>query len=457
LKSRTKSDRAPDSESVESREVRDTGRKFLDRETTGGLLLIAATVIALALGNSPWADAYHHLLRDEIVLGVFDHFTFRMTVEGWINDGLMSIFFLVAGMELKREVLVGELSSLKKASMPLLGALGGMVVPALVFVGFNLGTRNIDGWAIPMATDIAYSLGIIGLLGKRVPAQLKVFLIALAIADDLGAILIIAIFYSEQIRWTYMGAGVGVFVALLACNHLGLRGLVWYVFGGVLLWYCFLSSGVHPSISGVLFAVAIPVKPGLDSEVFVRRAAKNVEGLKGANVESRSPFEDEVQRDLLDRMAKDSVRASSPLLRMENALVGVNALFIVPVFAVANAGVELDVSVGSVLFGPLGMGIVVGLVVGKSVGVISFVYAGKLLGFGELHESLRWGHVVGGGMIAGIGFTMSLFITALAFGDPGLVKVSKIAVLVASLISALGGAAALLSVHARGGSGRAPA
>ena len=201
-----------------------TGRKFLDRETAGGLLLIGATVIALVLGNSPWQDTYHHYLKDDLLFELPEHFTFRLTLEEWINDGLMAIFFLVASLELKREILVGELSSLKKASMPLLGALGGMVVPALIFVALNVDTENIAGWGIPMATDIAYSLGIIGLLGKRVPLQLKIFLVALAIVDDLGAILVIAVFYSNNLNWLYLGAGAATFTSssylVVDNNHL---------------------------------------------------------------------------------------------------------------------------------------------------------------------------------------------------------------------------------------------
>lgn len=238
--------------------IQQTARRFLNRETSGGLLLIAATILALILGNSQWADAYHHYLKDEFLFELSEHFTFGLTIEEWINDGLMAIFFLVAGLELKREIMVGELSSFKKASMPLLAALGGMAMPAIIFTMLNSGTVNINGWGIPMATDIAYSLGIIGLLGRRVPAQLKIFLVALAIADDLGAILVIALFYSNQLSWLYLGTGAGIFILLMLFNRLGIKNLFWYLLGGVGLWYCFLNSGVHPTIAGVLFAITIP-------------------------------------------------------------------------------------------------------------------------------------------------------------------------------------------------------
>ncbi len=424
--------------------IRETARKFLDRETSGGLLLIAATIFALVLGNSQWADAYHHYLTDEFLFELSDHFSFGLTIEEWINDGLMAIFFLVAGMELKREIMVGELSSLKKASMPLLGALGGMVVPALIFVALNSGTENISGWGIPMATDIAYSLGIIGLLGRRVPAQLKVFLVALAIADDLGAILVIALFYSNELSWLFLGAGGGLFVLLMLCNHFGVKSLFWYILGGVVLWYCFLNSGVHPTIAGVLFAITIPIKPKLDSKILKERTANNVAALEKADIENRDPMQDIRQRKILKDIKTDTENSRPPLLKLENALIDFNAFFIIPIFAIANAGVKLDVSLLEVLSGSLGLGILLGLAVGKVLGISLFAFIGEKLGLSELHASLRWKHIIGIGMIAGIGFTMSLFITNLAFTDPELVKVSKISILIASLVAALGGITTLL-------------
>lgn len=427
----------------------ETARKFLDRETTGGLLLIGATLIALMLGNSQWADTYHHYLKDELVFELSKHFTLRLTVEEWINDGLMAIFFLVAALELKREILVGELSSSKKASMPLLGALGGMIVPALIFMALNFNTEKMVGWGVPMATDIAYSLGIIGLLGKRIPLQLKTFLIALAIADDLGAILVIALFYSSDLSWFYLGAGAGIFTLLMLCNRFGIKNLFWYLLGGIALWYCFLNSGVHPTIAGVLFAVTIPVKPKLDSKILKERTARNVAALEETDIENRDPLQDIRQRKILQAMKKDTENSNPPLLKLENALIDFNVFFIIPVFAIANAGVKLDVSLLEVISGSLGLGILLGLVIGKVLGISLFALIGEKLGIAELHSSLRWRHVVGMGMIAGIGFTMSLFITNLAFVDPELIKVAKISIMLASLIAAVGGVAMLLTGTAR--------
>ena len=419
--------------------IQQTAKKFLNRETTGGLLLIVATTVALVLGNSQWSAAYHHYLSDEFLFRLSEHFTFGLTVEEWINDGLMAIFFLVAGLELKREVMVGELSSLKKASMPLLGAVGGMVVPALFFVALNIGSENINGWGIPIATDIAYSLGIIGLLGKRIPTQLKVFLVALAIADDLGAILVIALFYSHEISWLYLGTGAGIFIILLLCNRLGLKSLFWYILGGVALWYCFLNSGVHPTIAGVLFAITIPVKPKLDSKLLKERTARNVAELEKTDIDTRDPMQDIRQRKILKAIKKDTQNSRPPQLKLENALIDFNAFFIIPIFAIANAGVKLDVSFLEVVSSSLGLGILLGLAVGKVAGISLFAYIGHKLGVAELHSSLRWSHVIGMGMIAGIGFTMSLFITNLAFTNAELVKDAKISILIASLIAALGG------------------
>lgn len=427
----------------------ETARKFLDRETTGGLLLIGATLIALMIGNSQWADTYHHYLKDELVFELSKHFTLRLTVEEWINDGLMAIFFLVAALELKREILVGELSSWKKASMPLLGALGGMIVPALIFMALNFNTEKMVGWGVPMATDIAYSLGIIGLLGKRIPLQLKTFLIALAIADDLGAILVIALFYSSDLSWFYLGAGAGIFTLLMLCNRFGIKNLFWYLLGGIALWYCFLNSGVHPTIAGVLFAVTIPVKPKLDSKILKERTARNVAALEETDIENRDPLQDIRQRKILQAMKKDTENSNPPLLKLENALIDFNVFFIIPVFAIANAGVKLDVSLLEVISGSLGLGILLGLVIGKVLGISLFALIGEKLGIAELHSSLRWRHVVGMGMIAGIGFTMSLFITNLAFVDPELIKVAKISIMLASLIAAVGGVAMLLTGTAR--------
>ena len=430
--------------------IRETATKFLDRETAGGIFLIIATIVALLLANSQWAGAYHHFLGDELLFEFSEHLSFGLTIEEWINDGLMAIFFLVAGLELKREVMVGELSSIKKASAPLLAALGGMAVPALIFISLNLGTENIKGWGIPMATDIAYSLGIIGLLGKNVPRQLKTFLIALAIADDIGAILVIALFYSNELSWIYLGSGMGAFGLLLLMNWTGVKNLIWYIIIGIILWYCFLNSGIHPTIAGVLFAITIPIVPKLDSKILKERTATNVTNLEKTELEKLNPLQDKKQQIILKAIKTDTENSRPPLLKLENSLVDFNSFFIIPIFAVANAGVELDVNLIEVVSGSLGLGILLGLAIGKVTGIGIFTLIGQKLGVSELHITLNWKHIIGIGMIAGIGFTMSLFITNLAFNDQELIKISKISILIASLLAAIGGAVILLLTSNKG-------
>ena len=430
--------------------IRETATKFLDRETAGGIFLIIATIVALLLANSKWAGAYHHFLGDELLFEFSEHLSFGLTIEEWINDGLMAIFFLVAGLELKREVMVGELSSIKKASAPLLAALGGMAVPALIFISLNLGTENIKGWGIPMATDIAYSLGIIGLLGENVPRQLKTFLIALAIADDIGAILVIALFYSNELSWIYLGSGMGVFGVLLLMNWTGVKNLIWYIIIGIILWYCFLNSGIHPTIAGVLFAITIPIVPKLDSKILKERTATNVTNLEKTELEKLNPLQDKKQQIILKAIKTDTENSRPPLLKLENSLVDFNAFFIIPIFAVANAGVKLDVNLIEVVSGSLGLGILLGLAIGKVTGIGIFTLIGQKLGVSELHITLNWKHIIGIGMIAGIGFTMSLFITNLAFNDQELIKISKISILIASLLAAIGGAVILLLTSNKG-------
>jgi len=275
------------------------------------------------------------------------------------------------------------------------------------------------------------------LLGNRVPVQLKVLLVALAIADDLGAILVIAIFYSSDISWLYLGLGGAVFILLFALNLGGVKKLFWFSLGGVVLWYFFLNSGVHPTIAGVLLALTIPIRARMDSKLMKERTAQHIEALEKTDVEKLNPIEDLEQRKILKAIRKDSAYSHPPLLKMENALSGFNAFFIIPVFALANAGVKLDISITGVLSGSLGLGIVLGLGLGKVMGISLFSFVGQKIGVSKLHRSIRWRHIFGMGMIAGIGFTMSLFITKLAFTDTDMIKISKISILFASMISAI--------------------
>lgn len=418
---------------------------LLDRETIGGLLLIIATIISLIIANSPLAHSYHDLMEKHFVMGIMDAYNLDLSIHHWVNDGLMVIFFLVAGLEMKREILVGELSSKQKAAMPLISAIGGMLVPAAIFIIFNAGEESSKGWAIPMATDIAYALGIMGLLEKRIPVQLKIFLVALAIADDVGAILVIAFFYSSEIAWGYLAVAAGLYAVMTIMNLKGVKALSWYLLFGLGFWLCFLYSGIHATIAGVLFAVVIPVMPRFSTNLFW----KKVEAFKSRFNEERNkelnPLVDTGQRDLVADVRKDFKHSQSPLVRLEHRLAGFNSYFVIPVFALVNAGVKLDMALSELFTKPLGLGIIAGLIVGKALGIFSFAYLGYKLKIATLSKALTWNHILGAGFIAGIGFTMSLFITNLAFaGDQEMIKTAKISILLASLVAGIVGSILLL-------------
>lgn len=421
-----------------------TAQNYLDRERVGGLLLIAASILALFIANSNWSSQYFHILEYELEISIASKYSFGLSIEKWINDGLMAIFFLVAGLELKRELLVGELSTKKNATLPVVAALGGIALPALIFVAFNNGHETLGGWGIPVATDIAYSLGIIGLLGDRVPRELKVLIVGIAIADDLGAVLIIAAFYTSQISWPYLLAGGVTYGILWLINVRGVKGLRWYLLIGMVLWYFVLKSGIHPTIAGVLLAFVIPSRPEIDSAVLKRRTEEYAAMLSKTDVDRKDPLEDRQQRRILRKIARDTKLSRPPLLKLENSLSGFNAYFIIPVFALANAGVQLNIPFDEILDSRLALGVFFGLVLGKAIGISVFSMVGKALGLVEIPSPLRSTHMVGLGFIAGIGFTMSLFITGLAFEEAAFIQLSKISILAASAVAAIIGVVTLL-------------
>lgn len=359
--------------------------EFFESEKAGGILLILCTALSLFLANSPWQAAY----LDFWHLSFADH-----SLAHWINDGLMTIFFLLIGLELEREVYIGELSNLKNALLPIFAALGGMLVPAAIHLGLNAGAVGQSGAGIPMATDIAFALGILSLLGNRVPVSLKVLLTALAVIDDLGAILVIAIFYTSTISWFHLGIAMGIFAVLLAFNRLLVRNLIPYLVGGALMWYFMLHSGVHATITGVLLAFAIPFGNG-----------------------------DE--------------RSTSYIL--QHFLHKPVAFGILPLFALANTAIVIESGWFEGLGNLNSLGIIGGLVLGKPLGITLFSFAAVTMGICALPIDLKWKHVLGAGLLGGIGFTMSIFITLLAFEDAGLVNASKIAILLASLVAGLMG------------------
>lgn len=360
-------------------------QKFLHNSQSSGILLLICVFISLLIANSSWAEAYQNILHYQ--LGAY-------SVELWINDGLMAIFFLLVGLEIKREIIEGELSNIRNASLPIIAAIGGMVVPAILYFATNYGTPYQKAWGIPMATDIAFSLAIVAMLGKRVPIAVKIFLAALAIVDDLGAILVIALFYTEEIHWWYLLASAVIIFVLILFNRLKIKSAIIYLLPGIVLWYCMHHSGIHATIAGVLLAFTIPTNT--------------------------------------------SKTVPSTLERLEQRLhLPVNFL-IMPIFALANTNITFQTGMVDGLFSSLGLGIMSGLVVGKALGICLFSYIAIHLGISHLPANSTWRHMIGTGFLAGIGFTMSIFIALLSFkNDFDTQSEAKFAILIASILSGI--------------------
>jgi NhaA family Na+:H+ antiporter len=415
---------------------------FTSMAASGSIVLLAGALVALLWANSPWSESYFHLWETTLAISA-GRFSLAEHLLGWVDDGLMAIFFFVVGLEIKREVTVGELASPRRAALPIAGALGGMLLPAAIYSAFNAGGPGAAGWGIPMATDIAFTLGILAMLGSRVPLSLRVFFTALAIADDLGAVLVIALFYSSGISWLSLVLGLMIFLALLGLNRARVYAIWPYGLLGIALWLAFLHSGVHPTIAGVLLAVAIPT-----------RSAPNVRGLLMQTValldqvelrsDELSPLENRRQASL--QMLETIVeRLESPAQRLERTLQPWSTYLILPLFALANAGVDLVGAGTSTLLHPISLGITIGLVVGKPAGIFLFSWAAVRLGLAEKPSDVGWWQFFSASCLAGIGFTIALFITSAAFEDPSLQEVAKLAILLASVLSSVLGWA-LLSI-----------
>ena len=357
---------------------------FFESEKSGGLTLIFFTVISLILANSAFQETY---------LGFWENKLGGLTLEHWVNDALMAIFFLLIGLELKREFQIGELSSLKKAALPIFSALGGMLVPALIYLFYNFQQTTANGFGIPMATDIAFALGVLSLLGKRVPLALKVFLTALAVIDDLGAILVIALFYTKTIIWSNLAASLGLFVLLLVFNKLKVKSLLIYIPVGIIMWYFMHHSGIHATITGVLLAFALPTKP--------------------------------------------TKKLASPAEITQRFLHFPVPFVILPLFALVNTAISINDDWLTSLTSPASKGIAVGLVIGKTLGIFLFSWLAIKIGFAEKPTGVNWKQLFGVGILGGIGFTMSIFVTLLAFDSPTLINNGKLAILFSSLVAGL--------------------
>lgn len=375
-------------------------KDFLRSGQIGGILLMVCVAVSLFIANSSYKDAFSSFLATDFGF-TFGTGSYVFSVSAWINDALMAVFFLLVGLEIKRELVEGELSSIKKASLPVVAALGGMLVPAFIYFILNKDTATASGWGIPMATDIAFALAIISMLGKSVPASLKIFLAALAIVDDLGAILVIAVFYTNEVHFDYLLMAGGIIALLLVFNFLNIKPLYFYLIPGVFLWYFIHHSGIHATIAGVLLALTIPT---------------------------------------------NSLSTESPLEKLEHLLNGPVNYFIMPIFALANTNITFQKEMLGGLVSPLGLGIVTGLFVGKTVGVTLFSWLAVKLKLGTLPSQSGWKHIIGLGMLAGIGFTMSIFISLLSFSDEMHVTEAKFAILCASVIAGLVGFVFLKSI-----------
>lgn len=409
----------------------------------GGVLLMICALVSLVWANSGFAESYHALQTTHLTIGIGDGIMSK-PILFWINDGLMVIFFFVVGLEIKSEVLHGELSSWQKASLPAIAALGGMVVPALVFVALNIGTPYLHGWGIPMATDIAFAVGILALMGKRVPPSLRVFLLALAIVDDLGAIIVIALFYTSHISFTALILGLVGVGFLMLLNRLGARNLGVYGVFGLLVWVAFLNSGVHPTIAGVLVAFTIPSRPPIKLNHFFRDTHLLLQrsGVLEGNVSVNRKYI------TLDTINDGAYLAESSVRRAERGLYNWVNFLIMPLFALFNAGVVLSSdSLVESFSTPITLGIVLGLFVGKQLGIFVFAWLAARMRFASLPDSITWKQFYGMSMLAGIGFTMSLFIASLAYeGDMLYLNEAKVGIIAGSLLSAVAGLLTLRKV-----------
>jgi NhaA family Na+:H+ antiporter len=414
--------------------------RFLRRTTAGGVVLVLTTIAALVIASGPGGPAFHHFWEQPLAIELGDQFRLELTLHQWVNDALMALFFLMVGLELKREILVGELSSMKDAALPVAAALGGMVVPALIYALFNAGTPTASGWGSPMATDIAFAIGILVLLAWRIPRNLIIFLTALAIADDLGAVLVIAIFYTADMDFQALGAAAGLFVLLVLFNRGGIRNPLPYVVVGVLLWFAVHASGVHATLAGILLAFTIPARPSHSPAQFEQRIDELQSALREGRASadaSAEPLDDHPMTVIAEAIEHSAAAVQSPQQRMEHGLIPWVTFAIIPVFALSNAGIDLgSIAWREAFANPVTLGVLCGLALGKFAGISLFSLAAVRMGMARLPSGVHWSHLLGAAWLGGIGFTMSLFIAQLAFHSPALVEQAKLGILAGSALSA---------------------
>ena len=417
-------------------------QRFLRLEISSSALLLFAAIVALFWANSGLAQTYHHFWHREFELCLGET-CFSLAILEWVNDGLMAFFFFVVGLEIKREVLVGELSSLRMAMLPVIGAFGGMFVPGLIYTLFNFGTPEMSGWAIPMATDIAFALGALAVLGRGLPAGLRIFLAAFAIADDIGGVLIIAFFYTSALSWTYLFISVLILLLIGLFNFLRFRSLLLYAILCFALWVAVLNSGVHPTIAGVAAAMMMPARGKFDFEYFIKKVNAILGQTDDSKLDVCNWYTILLDKDYLNsvyNIRKACQNVETPVQRFENALHPWVAFLILPIFALGNAGVTVvGTPLSEAFLNPVTLGIILGLLIGKPVGVGIFSYLAVRSGLATLPEGVNWPELLGVGLLGGIGFTVSLFISSLSFETVELLNFAKLGVLTGSAFSAIGG------------------
>jgi len=414
-------------------------QRFFRTETAGASVLLLFGIAALLLANSPLAAAYEHLWQIRLTFGITQH-PLSLTLHQWINDGLMAVFFLLVGLEIKRELIVGELASARKAALPIACAIGGMIVPAAFYWICNPSGLGARGWGIPMATDIAFALGALALIAPNAPAGARVFLAALAIVDDMGAVLVIAIFYSHALAWGALIAATMIIALLIGLNVVGVRGLWPYLLAGIALWYFMHESGVHATVAGVAVAFTIPTHTRINAGEFSRKARRILDRFERTETGDELVLASKAQQEALSALDDASQGVTAPILRLEHALHYVSAFVVMPLFAFANAGVRID---GQLDHPEITLGVLLGLVVGKPLGISAAALGAVKSGIGELPEGVGWISLLGYACLAGIGFTMSLFIAMLAFDETGPINAAKSGILASSLLAGIAGAVVL--------------
>jgi len=409
---------------------------FIHRQTTSGILLMLCAVVAIFIANSQWSETYHHLLAIPFTIGI-PGFQLSKSLHHWINDGLMALFFFVIGLELKREILVGELANIKLALLPIIAAVGGMLVPVLIYVSINPEGPALNGWGVPMATDIAFAIGVLALLGNRIPKSLLTFLIALAIVDDLGAVLVIALFYTETINVYALAFAAVTMVLLIAFNLGGIRRASPYILGGLVLWVAMLQSGVHATLAGIFLAFTIPMRPKYNASRFLVQINEMVTQIKRAYQHEENIVKNDELRSRVRALGDGVLLVQAPAQIMERKMHIPSAYIIIPVFSLANAGIPIDwASIGSVITHPVSVGITAGLVFGKLIGIAGFSWIAVKLGITSLPAGLNFKHIIGVSLMGGIGFTMSIFIAELGFAQSAEnLLMAKTGILLASVLA----------------------